>query len=441
MEINFKKYFWTDYLVVAIAFGAFCFNVIAGPSVTGGGGGGGSALSEEQVEDFVGGMLGGTETGISVSYNDEDNDIDFVVSSILQKYHAIDPADDVELLLGCANEAAIRTLLDLEPGVDFHALDADLTNIAGDDTWMIYYKNGSAVLTDVALSAANKFFMSNGASSAPTFESVTDALLVTTDITTNNATTSKHGFRAKLTNVVYSYLDETGTVRAGVTVPAAPGADKLLLYDHSALAFVFPTLTGLSISGTVVTASTKDVDEDIWQAVYVTAAGFECDGTNCVDPAAAQINSGPNQYYTACSDAAGTIEFSIGMPENWDGGSIIIEPVVFSVEGTQAGTHEWELSIQKCASDEAIDNTWVTTNGNVYFEDAETANTTIDTQYDLFKCKNKTAMAAGGGTGGDQLFVKLTRDNDDATHDTSTQTVNVLGVKVYYQIDDLDEKD
>ena len=48
---------------------------------------------------------------------------------------------------------------------------------------------------------------------------------------------------------------------------------------------------------------------------------------------------------------------------------------------------------------------------------------------------------AAGGAGGDQLFVKLTRDNDDATHDTSTQTINVLGVKVYYQIDDLDEKD
>jgi len=37
-------------------------------------------LSEEEVEDFVGGMLGGTETGISVTYEDASNDIDFVVS-------------------------------------------------------------------------------------------------------------------------------------------------------------------------------------------------------------------------------------------------------------------------------------------------------------------------------------------------------------------------
>lgn len=37
-------------------------------------------LSQEQVEDFVGGMLDGTETGISVSYDDTDGNIDFVVA-------------------------------------------------------------------------------------------------------------------------------------------------------------------------------------------------------------------------------------------------------------------------------------------------------------------------------------------------------------------------
>jgi len=37
-------------------------------------------LITEDVQDVVGGMLGGTETGISVTYNDDDNDIDFVVA-------------------------------------------------------------------------------------------------------------------------------------------------------------------------------------------------------------------------------------------------------------------------------------------------------------------------------------------------------------------------
>ena len=38
-------------------------------------------LTQEQVEDFVGGMLDGTETGISVTYDDTDGNIDFVVAS------------------------------------------------------------------------------------------------------------------------------------------------------------------------------------------------------------------------------------------------------------------------------------------------------------------------------------------------------------------------
>jgi len=37
-------------------------------------------LTEEEVEDYIGGMLGGTETLIAVDYQDETNDIDFVVT-------------------------------------------------------------------------------------------------------------------------------------------------------------------------------------------------------------------------------------------------------------------------------------------------------------------------------------------------------------------------
>lgn len=42
-----------------------------------------TTLTEEEVEDFVGGMLGGTETDISVTYQDATNDIDFVVTSLV----------------------------------------------------------------------------------------------------------------------------------------------------------------------------------------------------------------------------------------------------------------------------------------------------------------------------------------------------------------------
>jgi len=43
-------------------------------------------LTEEEVEDFAGGMMGGTETLITVTYQDASNDIDFVVNNDLSAY-------------------------------------------------------------------------------------------------------------------------------------------------------------------------------------------------------------------------------------------------------------------------------------------------------------------------------------------------------------------
>ena len=51
-------------------------------------------LTQEQVEDFVGGMLDGTETGISVSYDDTDGNLDFVVSGVTNAMLAGSIAND-----------------------------------------------------------------------------------------------------------------------------------------------------------------------------------------------------------------------------------------------------------------------------------------------------------------------------------------------------------
>ena len=202
---------------------------------------------------------------------------------------------------------------------------------------------------------------------------------------------------------------------------------------------------GSNIAAGVTAASAlgtlADADANMWQAIAVDASVFITDGTNCLAPAEQAINSGPSTYIVDCGEAAGTFEFKIpSMAENWDGGSIIVELAVISDEGTPANTIEFDMSVQARGSDETVNNTWVTTNGEIYFEDAETAGTTPDTQWDTFHCKNKTAVAAAGA-GSDTLFIKFTRDSDDATHDTSTQGIWILGATVYYQIDNLDEKD
>jgi hypothetical protein len=55
------------------------------------------SANEEAIEDIVGGMLGGTETGISVTYNDTDNDIDFVVAD--QTLTTAQATDDITLTM------------------------------------------------------------------------------------------------------------------------------------------------------------------------------------------------------------------------------------------------------------------------------------------------------------------------------------------------------
>jgi hypothetical protein len=66
------------------------------------------------------------------------------------------------------------------------------------------------------------------AAGALLYQAVTDALLSTSDITTNNASTTKHGFAPKYPNDATKYLDGTGAY----TVPAGGGGGALVLLEQ-----------------------------------------------------------------------------------------------------------------------------------------------------------------------------------------------------------------
>src|SRR3990167_2117236 len=86
---------------------------------------------------------------------------------------------------------------------------------------------------------ATKFL--NGAAT-PAFAFVKDSDLSTTDITTNNATTAKHGFLPKLSNSATQYLDGTGAF-------SVPGGGSMTLFGY---------VTGSDTAGTlgVISGST-----------------------------------------------------------------------------------------------------------------------------------------------------------------------------------------
>jgi len=87
-------------------------------------------LSEEQVEDFVGGMLGGTETGISVTYQDATGDIDFVVAD--QTLVASDPNSDASVVRLTKSNPTTDDTVDITAGsnITFSSISAGGFTIA-----------------------------------------------------------------------------------------------------------------------------------------------------------------------------------------------------------------------------------------------------------------------------------------------------------------------
>ena len=110
-------------------------------------------LTEEQVEDFVGGMLtGNTETGITVTYQDADGTIDFVVDDTTKLplaggtiTGALVLDDSVEATITAATSASTITL-DLGASVHHSVTLAHNTTFA-DPSNEVAGQSGSLIIT------------------------------------------------------------------------------------------------------------------------------------------------------------------------------------------------------------------------------------------------------------------------------------------------------
>ena len=138
-------------------------------------------LTQENVEDFVGGMLDGTETGISVSYDDTDGNIDFVV------------ADSDFALTGDVTGTATQTA---KGNVSISTTIAANSVALGTDTTGNYIAAVSAG-TGVSVSGSGEGATSTvsigqavGTSDSPTFDDLTVSgnLTVNGSTVTNSAT-------------------------------------------------------------------------------------------------------------------------------------------------------------------------------------------------------------------------------------------------------------
>ena len=123
-------------------------------------------LTEEEVEDFVGGMLtGNTETLITVSYQDSDGTIDFVVDNDLANYSNTNSgfitASSSSTLTNKGIDADNNTITNIEvDNLKSGVLDTDISSVAGTDTTLASAK-AIKTYVDAQLTAADLDFQAD----------------------------------------------------------------------------------------------------------------------------------------------------------------------------------------------------------------------------------------------------------------------------------------
>ena len=213
-------------------------------------------LTEEEVEDYVGGMLGGTETFISVDYQDDTADIDFVIP--------VKDEDDM------ASDSAtyLATQQSIKKYVDDNVGYSNLTEFVGQNNWKVFYSNGSGDVTELALGTNGQYLRANGATSAPTFDTPTgagDMLKAVYDTDQDGDIEVSSGGTEKSSWTLYAipYLSGTtafgeiliGTDNYALTVNGSTGYDWTRLETYDAGLDSLAALTYVSDSFIKVTAT------------------------------------------------------------------------------------------------------------------------------------------------------------------------------------------
>ena len=177
-------------------------------------------LTQENVEDFVGGMLDGTETGISVSYDDTDGNLDFVV------------ADSDFELTGDVTGTATQTA---KGNVSISTTIAANSVALGTDTTGNYVATVAGTANEITVSGSGS--ESAGVTiSLPDDVTIGNDLAVTNDLTvTGNLTVNGATTTASSTNTVI----EDRLIELGNGTTGTPGNDMGLVLERGSSDNVF----------------------------------------------------------------------------------------------------------------------------------------------------------------------------------------------------------
>jgi hypothetical protein len=178
----------------------------------------------------------------------------------------------------------------------------------------------------------------------------------------------------------------------------------------------------------------KSYDHDIWQCYSIDSSALDVDGTGAIAPTSVQVYSSanyPKSYLVEFTDAANESQCKFIAPANWDGASVYVAIYVHSEESSPSGTVEFTVELQPRGTGEAFNTTW-TTPVTIQFGSA------ITTKGVAYAAES--AIIAASGAANDLVYIRLIRDHDDGTNDTSTTSIYLHALRMCFQINKMNER-
>ncbi len=185
--------------------------------------------------------------------------------------------------------------------------------------------------------------------------------------------------------------------------------------------------SGLDVSsGTLVNAAVGK------QSMWIPASAmYPSTTTGCSALTQVETTAGrPDLKVLDFADGADSYaQFSIAMPSFWNEGTITFQSY-FTVTGTNTGTVQFALEGLAVTSDDTINTAF--SNPAVH-----TALAHSGTSNDLMVSAESAACTVQGSpAAGDNVFFRITRD---VSGDTQTGAVRLIGIKIFYTVDDVHE--
>ena len=430
----------------------------------------GATLSET-IADTVGAMVtSNTETGITVTYEDADNTLDFVVGTLNQD--TTGTAALATSVTVSANNSTDETVYPLfvdgatgtqgaetDTGLTYNPSSGILTstNFTGALTGNA---DTATVGTGVTVSANNSTDETvyptfvDGATGTQGIETDTGltynpstGVLTSTAFTgalTGNVTGNASGTAATVTGAAQSNITSLGTLTTltvdnviinGTTIGHTGDTDLMTVASGVLTVAGEVSMTTLDIGGTNVTATAAELNKlasagTLKQAgletIYVPASAMYPNTTaGCAALAQVELSNGPELKcldFDASSDE--NAQFTVCFPKSWNEGTVTFQ-AFWTVTGTNTGTVAWGLSGGSMANDASINTAFGT---NV----VATALAHSGTSNDMMVSATSGAVTIANAAADTMTYFQVMRD---VSADAQTGDARLLGIKLFFTTD------